>query len=837
MDTDCNKFPRDRWVQDTDTESIHAVRSWDVAQWLDALSKQQSVSDASASSSSATSSEEKQTELPRPPLPLHVWRQVYSYFKFDDFCDMIFCCGGRNAENGILETAEMFDTWYGRWVRLPNMHQKRAGCAAVACCFSSKKVGDKESRRQILVTAGYNDEGIVAGLQSSCEAYCPLSNCWEYKGALNRARWGHGSCAVAGKVYVIGGCSLHPRAPADEIFMETLKSCEMYDPATDKWTDYPSLITGRAGGRVTTLEDRFIVMVGGCDDVFGRADMLTNIEIIDTQEEQPKWEYLDVTLRIPRTTAAVAAIDSRIIVMGGAPCLDSVEIVHDLEQECQSALNLDENFTPVGTPIDEAPSDRSSVPFLAGKDSSQVKSPGLTDALAMNVAGASSQNDYSLAAIGIDLKENSSTAFDLRSQLRNTPSPSRRRSSQMKEMEPGPFAEISAERPADSMSRHSSPNNGRPPTTSQHARVHSSNGSPWTPRGASWLEAPCVRGTPIANDERDSVSSQIGSPRRNSVPRNWTGYVELRDAPQEEELVPAPRRSTRLVESKTEQGPDMIRGRMGSRAVIIDVPKKGSDWPAKEGQRVKCVCVVGGEDGEPTEDCPAPTQYTGVECLDLGYYNEKCPKRRKTSMDNEKGRGRKYELRWDTAKKFPDMLHPRTAMALCVGPGLAGSVSWTAQANKAQEMTAAVPHRVNREERPQAIGNLEIPPVFGFPTVNDEQLQGNLQMLMGGDALMTNIFTDPNRELLDLFGAIPNDFRNRRENQATVEQFASTSALVNQARIHCQGRQPTSGLAPPSGESDSDDFAGQDGRSSIGEESDQNESDEGSLLNDPLAKH
>lgn len=35
---------------------------------------------------------------------------------------------------------------------------------------------------------------------------------------------------------MVGGCSLHPNAPMNEAFMETLKSCEVYD-YTKKWND------------------------------------------------------------------------------------------------------------------------------------------------------------------------------------------------------------------------------------------------------------------------------------------------------------------------------------------------------------------------------------------------------------------------------------------------------------------------------------------------------------------------------------------------------------------------------------------------------------------------
>jgi hypothetical protein len=83
----------------------------------------------------------------------------------------------------------------------------------------------------------------------------------------------------------------------------------------------------RAGSRVVTLGDRYLAAVGGCDDVFGRAEMLPTVELFDTSTQ--RWVLLNVHLSTPRTTAAVAAIDDkRILVIGGAPSLSSAEVYH-----------------------------------------------------------------------------------------------------------------------------------------------------------------------------------------------------------------------------------------------------------------------------------------------------------------------------------------------------------------------------------------------------------------------------------------------------------------------------------------------------------------------------
>jgi len=88
----------------------------------------------------------------------------------------------------------------------------------------------------------------------------------------------------------------------------------------------------RAGSRVVTLGDRYLAAVGGCDDVFGRAEMLPTVELFDVTVG--KWVLLNVQLLTPRTTAAVAALDDqRILVIGGAPSLSSAEVYRVPESE------------------------------------------------------------------------------------------------------------------------------------------------------------------------------------------------------------------------------------------------------------------------------------------------------------------------------------------------------------------------------------------------------------------------------------------------------------------------------------------------------------------------
>jgi len=236
--------------------------------------------------------------------------------------NQLYAFGGRNEEQEALATVEMFDTWHGRWVVCPDMHSRRAGSATAAL-----------PNGKLLVAGGYDERGIVEGLLQTCETFDPAAQKWsKAPSKLTRARWGHGCAMLGGRVYAVGGCSLRRGAPPEECFMETLRDCEVYDPEANEWAVCAPLNTPRAGARIVALGGAYMAAVGGCDDVFGRAEILVTIELFDTSAG--RWSLLATQLSTPRTTAAAAALDDReILIFGGSPSLSSCEVYSVPEQE------------------------------------------------------------------------------------------------------------------------------------------------------------------------------------------------------------------------------------------------------------------------------------------------------------------------------------------------------------------------------------------------------------------------------------------------------------------------------------------------------------------------
>jgi hypothetical protein len=268
-------------------------------------------------------------------LPPALYAEIVAPFlRFDSpLPNMLYAFGGRNQRKGPLNKVEMFDTWHGHWLSCPSMPTRRAGSAAALLPDG-----------RFIIVGGYDERGIAEGVLATCDIYDPYIQCWQKDGAtpLSRARWGHGCAPLGGKVYVVGGCSLQPNAQPTESSMETLKSCEVYDFTVNSWSACCPLQIARSGSRVVALDERYLAAIGGCDDVFGRAETQPTVEIFDMLAGH--WSLLAGRLTHPRTTAAAAAIDGRqLLVVGGAPSLSSAEIYRVLMPERGSRLNDEEH--------------------------------------------------------------------------------------------------------------------------------------------------------------------------------------------------------------------------------------------------------------------------------------------------------------------------------------------------------------------------------------------------------------------------------------------------------------------------------------------------------------
>mmetsp|Transcript_120367 Transcript_120367/g.300267 ORF Transcript_120367/g.300267 Transcript_120367/m.300267 type:complete len:548 (+) Transcript_120367:64-1707(+) len=255
-----------------------------------------------------------------PSAPALCAQLIAPFLRFDEpLQNMLYVFGGRNKSSLALDTVEMFDSWHGQWVTQPPLPTPRVSATAAALPDG-----------RILVIGGYDRRGMIEGLLATCEVYDPRTRTWQAGGAtsMQRARWGHGCAALGGNVYVIGGCSLARHARPAVTSMETLKSCEVYCPKEDAWTEIAPLQTSRSGSRLVAVAGRYLAAIGGCDDIFGREQHLKTVELYDPKIDV--WTLLEQRLDHPRPIAGAAVMgdseSSRVLVMGGAAALSAAEV-------------------------------------------------------------------------------------------------------------------------------------------------------------------------------------------------------------------------------------------------------------------------------------------------------------------------------------------------------------------------------------------------------------------------------------------------------------------------------------------------------------------------------
>ena len=114
----------------------------------------------------------------------------------------------------------------------------------------------------------------------------------------------HAAAALGGWLYVAGG-----RLPSNT------DAFERYDPATNTWTELPSLPTARSGIAAAVLDGRIHVF-GGEGNQFSSTGVFEQNESYDPITNSWRTE---LPMAIPRHGIGAATIDGRIHIPAGSP--------------------------------------------------------------------------------------------------------------------------------------------------------------------------------------------------------------------------------------------------------------------------------------------------------------------------------------------------------------------------------------------------------------------------------------------------------------------------------------------------------------------------------------
>jgi len=157
----------------------------------------------------------------------------------------------------------------------------------------------------------------------------PTNNAWEYDPAedswkalapMPTARLAAVAAEVGGKIYVMGGASVHPGAKLASIGLGTphrsLEVNEAYDPATNKWETRSLMPTARNRAAAGVVNGK-IYVIGGR---IGAANVTagSNTDVVEQYDpEKDSWGIAGLRMPTARSSMGWATYQNRIYIAGG----------------------------------------------------------------------------------------------------------------------------------------------------------------------------------------------------------------------------------------------------------------------------------------------------------------------------------------------------------------------------------------------------------------------------------------------------------------------------------------------------------------------------------------
>jgi hypothetical protein len=193
----------------------------------------------------------------------------------------IYAIGGRDNNNVILNTLDVYDPSTNSWSIAAPMPTARQDLAAASL------------NGKIYVMGGQD----AGGRLGTVEVYDPSTNSWSTAASLPTPRFGLAAAIVNGQVYAIGG--LNGGGPVD-----------VYDPATNSWRAAAPLLRPRAYLAAVALGGK-IYAIGGLDLI---GIVSNRVEVYDLSTDT--WSATTPMLT-PRQQLAAATVNGKIYVIGG----------------------------------------------------------------------------------------------------------------------------------------------------------------------------------------------------------------------------------------------------------------------------------------------------------------------------------------------------------------------------------------------------------------------------------------------------------------------------------------------------------------------------------------
>ncbi|MBZ5662287.1 MAG: hypothetical protein LAO08_17950 [Acidobacteriia bacterium] len=157
----------------------------------------------------------------------------------------------------------------------------------------------------------------------------PTSNAWEYDPAADSwkalapmpsSRMAASAAEVGGKIYVIGGASVHPGhklvSLSPSVPHRALDTNEAYDPATNKWETRSSMPTARNHAAIGVVNGKIFVIGGRLAAAYLASG--TDTDVVEQYDPAAdSWGTAGLRMPIARSGMGWATFQDRIYIAGG----------------------------------------------------------------------------------------------------------------------------------------------------------------------------------------------------------------------------------------------------------------------------------------------------------------------------------------------------------------------------------------------------------------------------------------------------------------------------------------------------------------------------------------
>ena len=208
-----------------------------------------------------------------------------------------------------LSTVEMYDPETDTWEGMANMPTVRSNVSVSVVDGKIYAIGGSKTKKyQVPRGFGHESEELP-----TVEMYDPATDTWTQKADMPTPRKTK-TCVVDGKIYAIGGWST-----ANE--QSQLEIVEVYDPTTDTWTNAQSMNHARCSAAISVVNGE-IYAIGGIGwppnrDQSGQylsSLYLSNVEVFNPKTNQ--WRE-KTEMSVAKAAHSTSVIDGKIYVMGG----------------------------------------------------------------------------------------------------------------------------------------------------------------------------------------------------------------------------------------------------------------------------------------------------------------------------------------------------------------------------------------------------------------------------------------------------------------------------------------------------------------------------------------